>query len=60
MFTDPMINVAKDFPDTKFAIVDGTIDGLDENSNIVCLNFKQNEGSFLVGAIAASRPIQTK
>jgi len=52
MFTDPMINVAKDFPDTKFAIVDGTIDGLDENSNIVCLNFKQNEGSFLVGAIA--------
>jgi len=52
MFTDPMINVAKDFPETKFAIVDGTIDGLDEQSNIVCLNFKQNEGSFLVGAIA--------
>jgi basic membrane protein A len=52
MFTDPVVNVAKDFPNTKFALIDGTIDGLTATSNIVCLDFKANESSFLVGAIA--------
>jgi basic membrane protein A len=44
--------VAKEFPDTKFAIVD---DASPEStgSNIANLTFAENEGSFLVGVIAA-------
>lgn len=52
MFTDPVVNVAKDFPNVKFGLIDGYIPDLNENSNIVCLSFKEHEGSFLVGAIA--------
>lgn len=52
MFSDPLAKVAKDFPNVHFAIVDGYIPNLNENSNITCLLFKEHEGSFLVGAIA--------
>ncbi len=52
MFSDPLAKVAKDFPNVHFAIVDGYIPNLNANSNITCLLFKENEGSFLVGAIA--------
>ena len=52
MFSDPLAKVAKDFPNVHFAIVDGFIPNLNENSNITCLLFKEHEGSFLVGAIA--------
>jgi basic membrane protein A len=42
--------VAKDFPNTKFAIVDSTV----ENSpNVTPLTFTEEQGSFLVGVIAA-------
>jgi basic membrane protein A and related proteins len=41
--------VAKDFPNTKFAIVDDPTSG----PNITNLVFAENEGSFLVGAAAA-------
>ena len=37
-------------PDVKFGLIDGAIDGLDDDSNISCLLFKEHEGSFLVGA----------
>lgn len=40
--------VAKEFPDTKFAIVDGFV----EQPNTRSLNFKEEEGSFLVGYLA--------
>ncbi|MCL6581882.1 MAG: BMP family ABC transporter substrate-binding protein [Firmicutes bacterium] len=53
LFTDCVQNVAKDFPNTKFALVDGYIPDLTEESNIVCLGFTEHEGSFLVGAAAA-------
>ncbi len=53
MFTDSMKNVAKDFPNVKYALVDGYIPNLTEKSNITCLLFKEEEGSFLVGALAA-------
>jgi len=53
LFTDQVIKVAKEFPSVKFALVDGYIDGLKKDSNIVCLSFKEQEGSFLVGVIAA-------
>ena len=45
---EPLSRVAADFPDVKFAIVDVALD----LPNIAGLNYKANEGSFLVGAIA--------
>jgi basic membrane protein A len=41
--------VAKDYPDVHFAIVDGVSD----LKNVASLVFKEHEGSFLVGMIAA-------
>lgn len=40
--------VAKEFPDVKFALVDGTV----EAANLRSLVFKEEEGSFLVGYLA--------
>ncbi|HKY03751.1 MAG TPA: BMP family ABC transporter substrate-binding protein [Blastocatellia bacterium] len=45
-----MQRVAKDYPDLKFAIIDGVID----MPNVASLIFKEHEGSFLVGMIAAN------
>lgn len=53
LFTEHIQKVSQEFPDVKFALIDGAIDGLDENSNVACLLFKEHEGSFLVGAAAA-------
>ena len=44
-----MADVARDYPDLKFAIIDGWL----ELPNVAALNFKEHEGSFLVGIIAA-------
>ncbi len=49
LFTDAISSVADEFPDTKFAIVDGFIP---DKPNVVSLLFKEHEGSFLVGMIA--------
>jgi basic membrane protein A len=43
-----MEQVAKDYPNIKFAIIDGVID----TPNVASLIFKEHEGSFLVGYIA--------
>ncbi|MEW6127589.1 MAG: BMP family ABC transporter substrate-binding protein [Acidobacteriota bacterium] len=43
-----MENVARDYPNLKFAIIDGVID----TPNVASLIFKEHEGSFLVGVIA--------
>jgi basic membrane protein A len=53
MFTDSLAKVAAEFPDVHFGLIDGFVPDLTESSNITCLAFKENEGSFLVGAIAA-------
>ena len=45
----PLANAAPDFPDVKFAIFDVALDV----PNVASINYKANEGSFLVGAIAA-------
>ena len=45
---EPLSRVAADFPDVKFAIVDVALN----IPNVASLNYKANEGSFLVGAIA--------
>lgn len=41
-------NVAPDFPEIKYAIVDGSAEG----DNIRALRFREEEGSFLVGYLA--------
>lgn len=46
--SEPLAKVAAAYPDTKFAIVDGSGDA----KNIRSLKFKEEEGSFLVGVAA--------
>lgn len=41
--------VAKEFPDTKFALIDATAEG----SNVTSVTFSELEGDFLAGALAA-------
>ncbi|MDD3655564.1 MAG: BMP family ABC transporter substrate-binding protein [Atribacterota bacterium] len=55
LFTDSISDVADEFPDTKFAIVDGFIP---DKPNVVSLNFAEHEGSFLVGMIAGLKALQ--
>ena len=43
--------VAKDYPNIRFAIVDGVSD----LPNVASLVFKEHEGSYLVGMLAAKR-----
>lgn len=52
-----MEKVARDFPNTKFAIVDGVILDKEGNPfpNVASLVFREHEGSFLVGMIAAEK-----
>jgi basic membrane protein A len=45
-----MQTVARDYPELKFAIIDGVID----LPNVASLIFEEHEGSFLVGMIAGS------
>ncbi|MCV2865298.1 BMP family lipoprotein [Albidovulum sediminicola] len=49
-FGDVLAQVAPDFPDTKFAIID--VDWL-EAPNILQVAFNEHEGSYLVGMLAA-------
>ncbi|MBI4810765.1 MAG: BMP family ABC transporter substrate-binding protein [Ignavibacteriales bacterium] len=54
IFTDDITNMAREFPDKKFACVDYTYDpNKSIPINLVALNYKEEEGSFLVGALAA-------
>ena len=46
-----MENVAKDYPNLKFAIIDFVV----EQPNVASLVFKEHEGSYLVGMIAAKK-----
>jgi basic membrane protein A len=53
LFTDHVAKVAKEFPAVKFGLIDGFVDKLTKDSNTVCLAFKEQEGSFIVGVAAA-------
>lgn len=61
LFSEDMGKIAKEFPDIKFAVVDGWLpkEPLAKN-NMVALNFKEEEGSFLVGAAAALKTKSNK
>jgi basic membrane protein A len=53
-----MQKVALDYPDNKFAIVDGVIfeaDGKTPLKNVASLVFREHEGSYLVGMMAAAK-----
>jgi len=50
LFTEAIRSVAADYPNVHFALVDGQVDGL---ANVASLVFREEEGSFLVGALAA-------
>ncbi len=53
IFTDDITNVAKDFPDKKFACIDYSYDPSKPlPTNLIAIEFREEEGSFLVGAIA--------
>ncbi len=54
IFTDDINNIAKEFPDKKFACVDYSVDPTKTIApNIQAIEFREEEGSFLVGALAA-------
>ncbi|MHB2015719.1 MAG: BMP family lipoprotein [Candidatus Xenobia bacterium] len=50
LLTDAVKEVAPRFPNVKFALIDGVLDR--SIPNVVTLNFKEEEGSFLAGALA--------
>ena len=52
LFTDAIKAVADDFPNTKFAIIDGFIP---DKPNVSSMLFTEHEGSFLVGIIAGMK-----
>lgn len=51
---EPMQNIAPQYPEKKFLMMDNTVDfASGKYENVYCATFKQNEGSFLAGAVAA-------
>ena len=52
-FSGPMERISKEFPDVHFVVIDAYVPNLTKASNLTCLSFKENEGAFIVGAIAA-------
>ena len=52
LFTDAIRAVAREFPEVSFVLVDGHIDDV---PNVASLVFREEEGSYLVGALAASK-----
>ncbi len=51
-----LARIAPEFPNVKFAIFDAVLD----IPNVVSVNYKSNEGSFLVGALAALKSESNK
>ncbi|MGR3624897.1 MAG: BMP family lipoprotein, partial [Limimaricola sp.] len=48
-FMTPLEEIAADYPDTKFVIIDGVVD----QPNVRSVIFNEHEGSYLVGQMAA-------
>ena len=54
LFSEDIAKSATESPDTQFAVIDGFADACTKpDSNLLCIGFKEEEGSFLVGAAAA-------
>lgn len=50
-FGDPAVQIAKDYPDSKWGIVMGVV----EAPNVMSLNFREEETSYLAGYLAGAR-----
>ena len=50
-WTDAVAKVSKEFPDTKFVLVDSVVDA----PNVRSVVFKEDEGSYLVGLLAGMK-----
>ncbi|MDI7246848.1 MAG: BMP family ABC transporter substrate-binding protein [Bacillota bacterium] len=50
LMTDALNNVAPQYPDLKFGIIDSVV----EQPNVASVTFKEEEGSYLLGIIAAT------
>ena len=48
---ETVYEVAADYPDQKFVLFDSELDG--DHPNIYAISYKQNEGSYVAGALAA-------
>jgi basic membrane protein A and related proteins len=54
LFSEDIAKSAKESTDTTFAVIDGFDDLCTQpDGNLLCIGFKEEEGSFLVGAAAA-------
>ncbi len=53
--TPIMQQVAKDYPNIRFAIIDGAVGPEEQLPNVAYLLFKEHQGSYLVGMIAAKK-----
>jgi basic membrane protein A and related proteins len=59
-FSEGIAEIAPDYPDQNFAIVDGFANAVNEElTNVADLTFKEHEGSYLVG-IAAGMTTETQ
>lgn len=52
-YSESMNQVAPDFPETSFAVVDGFDPDAEPNDNVAYLTFAEHEGSYLMGVAAA-------
>src|SRR5215211_5419831 len=54
LFSEDIAKSASESPDTTYAVIDGFDKSCTEpDTNLLCIGFKEQEGSFLVGAAAA-------
>jgi len=52
--SDTIAAVAPTYPDKKYVLIDGVVDySTGDLGNVYCVTFKQNEGSYLAGLLAA-------
>ena len=47
--SDPMMQICEEFPDTDFALIDTEVD----SDRIKCISYNEQEGAYLIGALAA-------
>ncbi|MCH3962214.1 MAG: BMP family protein [Solobacterium sp.] len=47
--SDPMQEICGEFPDTDFALIDTEVD----NDRIKCISYNEQEGAYVIGALAA-------
>jgi basic membrane protein A and related proteins len=54
LFSEDIAKSATESPDTQYAVIDGFADQCTQpDSNLLCIGFQEEQGSFLVGAAAA-------